>query len=242
LAVLRDQASYREFVADARCCLELIEPADPRWDALASAVSWLELQLWPAAERLLGRGARALVQPRLHGLLSHCDASPYDPAQPSVHASYLWHLLGDPASALVAIEADTNWTQHPASLRWHAELCQQAGQGARLLADCAELCMAFPDEAESLLASNRSLCAHWDRYCEIEPGLPVWSFPAWAALTGRLPFGAPAPGDTRPGARLLAAALPLRASAGADMNLRRVVHSLCPGLLQTYLQSRAGDR
>lgn len=238
LLILQGSPGYASFVADALACISLIERSDPRWAQVESAVIWIEGELWPVAERLLGSGAWALVEPALVALVARCPDQAYDPLHPRAHASYLWSLLGEAARALAAVAAHPGWRDNPDVLLWHAQLSQQAGLAGSLLADCAELCFEFPEQAEELLAHNRSLGAHWDRHCEVEPALPIWSFPAWASLLGRLPFAAPDADDQRAGARLLAIALQLRDSGGADVGLRRAIHALCPPLLQAYLAAR----
>jgi hypothetical protein len=236
-ALLRHAPSYAHFVAAGDGCLELIERNDPRWADPGLAVPWIESELWPAAEHCLQRDAMLLVRPALLALIDCAGQCSFDPDRQHAHPSYLWHLLGEPAQAVAAVELDPCWRDRVSVLCWHAELSEQAGFHDRVHADVVELCLASPDAAESWLSASREWATRWSAWCDLDDALPLCAFPAWCRLTRSSEFPLPATNDQRPGAELLRVADRLARNAH-DLALRKMLHALCPALLATYLATR----
>lgn len=241
LAALRPLPAYARFVTDCAACIELIERRDPRWQDVAQAVTWIESELAAAAERCVPGEAMQLLRPALHALLQAAPPASDTTRPHRAHPAYLWQLLGEPAQALVAIEADARWRSQPASLAWHGEICEQAGLHQRATVDVVELCLSWPAEAELWLASSAAWMARWNAWCELDDALPMHAFPAWTRLlhTGEIPM--PEAGDARPGASLLRRADRL-ARAPSDLALRKALQRQCPALLSAYLAARRMHR
>jgi len=238
LMVLRKAPAYVHFVADCERCVELIERHDPRWVDTAIAVPWIEAELWPAASRCLQREAMALVRPALLALLEGSGERPFNAQCRQAHPSYVWQLLDEPAQAVAALELDPHWRDQADALVWHAQLSEQAQLHERVLADIAELCLSWPDDAESWLSSSGAWASRWSAWCDLDDALPMHAFPAWCRLTRACEFALPPATDQRPGARLLRVAHELAGNA-ADLNLRKALNAQCQALLAAFLASRA---
>ena len=238
LVLLRRLPAYGNFVADCDLCVELIERHDARWADAALAVPWIESELWAAATRCLQRDAMLLLRPALLALLEHASQVPFDADNRHAHPSYLWQLLDQPAQAVAALELDPLWREQPAALVWHAHLSEQAQLPERVHADVVELCLAWPDAAESWLSTSHSFASRWSAWCDLDPELPLHAFPAWCRLTRATEFPLPAT-DQRLGASLLRSAGQL-AACPSDLTLRKALNSLCPGLLAAFLAGRSG--
>jgi hypothetical protein len=237
IAALRPLAAYAQFVADCDACVELIERRDPRWRDVALAVDWVESELSPAAERCVPGNAARLLRPALLALLETMPSVQDAVGPHRAHPAYLWQLLGEPAQAVAAIEADARWRAHPGALVWHAELCEQAGLNSRALADVVDLCLSWPAQAEQWLGSSPAWAGRWNAWCDLDDALPMHAFPAWARLrcTSELPM--PEAGDERPGAALLRLADEL-AHKPSDLALRKALQRKSPALLSAYLATR----
>lgn len=238
LASLRKASAYTHFVADCDQCIELILRQDPRWADAALAVPWIESVLWPAATRCLQRDAMLLLCPALLALVERSAQRPFDAQRPHAHPSYLWQLLGESAQAVAALERDPHWRDQPQALVWHAQLSEQAQFHERVIADVFELCLSWPDAAETWLSSSQSWATRWSAWCELDDALPPHAFPAWCRLIRATDFPLPTASDLRPGAQVLRIAHQL-AGNGVDLALRKALHALCPGLLAAFLATRA---
>lgn len=238
LTMLRSAPAYQPFIADAKLCLELIERRDVRWLDPGIAVPWIETELQPAAKRCLQGDAPLLVRPALQALLEHSEPRPFDPNCRHAHPAYLWQLLDQPAQAKAALELDSNWRDQVESLIWHAELSEQALLHEDVHADLLELCLAWPEAAESWLSTSRAWATRWNAWCELDDALPMHAFPAWCRLTRATEFLPPPAGDQRPGSQLLRVADQLLGNA-TDLTLRKALNALCPALLAAFLAVRS---
>jgi hypothetical protein len=237
LAQLHSLPGYARFVADCEACLELIERHDPRWQDVATAVTWIEAELAPAAERCIPDHAAQLLRPAWLALLRSMPPT-QDAARPRrAHSAYLWQLLGEPANAVAAIETDPRWREYPETLVWHTDLCKQAGLDVRAMANIVELCLAWPTQAKHWLASSPAWTVRWNAWCELDDALPMHAFPAWVRLryTSEIPL--PDAGDTRPGATLLRLADQL-ARDPTNLVLRKTLQQRSPALLRAFLAAR----
>lgn len=237
LVDLRALPAWSQFVADADACLELIERRDARWTDVPSAVQWIESALSPAAERVLPGEAMGLLRPALDALLPGASTV-LDASTPlRGHRAYVWQLLGQPAQAAAAIEADARWQGRPDALAWHADLSEQAGLHALASRDVVELCLGWPEQAEQWLASSAAWVERWSAWCELDDVLPLHAFPAWARLHFTPEMPVPDATDPRPGAALLRIADEL-ACDPEDLDLRKSLQRLNPVLLGLYLKRR----
>lgn len=237
LAALRLKPDFERFVADCEHCIELIACQDPRWADPAQAVPWLEATLLPAAERCLQADAALISRPAWQSLLQNSPQRRFDPGCRHAHPAYLWQALGDPAQAVIALEQDPAWRQQEAALLWHAELCEQAQLAERLHADLLELCLSWPDAAESWLSTSPNWARRWAAWCELDDALPIQAFPAWCRLSRAVEFPLPPDSDPRPGAQWLRSADRL-ARDSHNLALRKALHTQCPALLANWLADR----
>ena len=237
LAALTVAPGYTTFVADCAMVIELIERQDARWADPAAAVPWIEMELWPAAERCLQRDALLLIRPALLALLDRCERR-FDPGCRHAHASYLWQRLGQPTQAVLALEQDPHWREPLEGLLWHADLSEQAQMHERVNADVFDLCLRWPEAAENWLNTSRAWSSRWFAWCELDDALPMHAFPAWCRLTRAVEFAIPDASDQRLGAQLLRTADQL-ARRSSDLALRKALHAQSPALLAAWLAERS---
>ncbi len=237
LATLRGMTGYQRFLADCEMCIELIERRDLRWLDPSLAVTWIQAELWPAAERCLQLDAMRLIRPALLALVENCRPAPLDPSCRQAHASYLWQMMGQPMLAVLAIEKDPHWQRQIEGLLWHAELSEQAQMHERTNADVLELCLAWPDAAESWLCASPGWATRWGAWCELDEELPIGAFPAWCRLMRAVEFPLPGAADERPGAQLLRTA-DLLIRHPDDLQQRKRLQAQSPTLLAAWLGTR----
>jgi hypothetical protein len=236
IAYMRAHSSSLDgFARDLERCIEAIERRDPRWRDTGAAVAWIECELRPAATRALADHADVPVRIALRSLLAQAQVTPYRGETAHAHRSYLHHRLGEHEQAIAALVLDPAWRSNEPALRWHVELCRACNDHAAELADIAELCYEFPDSVEKEISAALSLATHWDEFCDTDPGMPVYAFPAWCRLLHAVPFVRAGDSDTRPGAALLATVAALTSSAGADLAIRKSMHRQAPQLLSAWL-------
>jgi hypothetical protein len=237
LAALRPLPAFAPFVADGDACLELIERRDPRWQDAARAVDWIELELLPAAKRFVPDAAAQLLRPALMALLNGASPAHGAVGRSRAHPAHLWQLLGEPAQAIAALEADPRWRDHPDTLAWHAALCEDAGLNTLALVDVVDLCLSWSTQAEHWLESNPAWAERWTAWCELDDALPMYAFPAWARLRCIQDVPVPDATDERPGAELLRVADQLACNP-ADLALRKALQRQSPALLSAFLEAR----
>jgi len=207
---------------------------DPR-----STLEWLELELWPAAVRVLQLEAWPLVTKRLRSIGAALEAVAYDPEHPAWHASHVWLLLNDWERVRVAIEGEAGWTGCGARLALHARACDHTGRHERAWIDRCELCFAHAHVAEQAMSEDDAIEGYWNEFLDLDPELDVAAFPAWCRLLHGVPI-ALYPSNNGYGARLLRAASML-AAAPAGIPERRTLQQLEPALLTHWLAARARE-
>jgi len=82
-----------------------------------------------------------------------------------------------------AVEQEPRWHTDAVLLLRHAQACDQLHQQAAALASWFELCWRFPAQGDALASiGNHELRRQWTAYLDLDPELPVQSFPAWLLL------------------------------------------------------------
>lgn len=234
-------------LADATTLVEALAAPPPagRAEALRRMAA-LEQQWLPAAGAVLRGGSRDFVTPLWRGIGTALDDGvPYDATRPKEHASFAYshgldwenvrRTVGEVANnrtepALLELLAEAEWrlrNRRKAVTLWFA-LCWRAPENFAVAVDAPR----FPDSA---------MRKSWERLQDQDwPGVTAAWLPAWMVLDepgiGRT-FG-PTGGASTPerGFDLL-----LRLRAGGsdreDMDNRRALQELHPGLFDQYLAS-----
>jgi hypothetical protein len=165
--------------------LELLLDSQHRLDQpvtdSAGELHWLQNQLTPLTETLLGSASRDLLVPHWRRLTYALIDSPFDPARPQLHASYTAIAAMDWHTVRRVVEQESNWKNHPLLLQRHAGACTQLQAPGPALASWFSLCWRFPDTAADAIErqTDPTLANYWLRFLELEPELPIHSFPAW---------------------------------------------------------------
>lgn len=146
----------------------------------ADELERLEQELLPLAESLLGRNARNLLVPLWRRLSSALEGQAYRTAQPELHVSYTASQAMDWQTARQAVEREPDWRADPVLLARHARACEGLRERGAALQSWFELCWRFPEHGKALEAStDTELRRQWRDFQELDPELPVASFPAW---------------------------------------------------------------
>jgi len=132
------------------------------------------------AESLLSRHARNLLVPLWRRLSAALEAQPYRTARPELHLSYTASRAMDWGTARQAVERERDWRADPVLLTRHARACEGLRQRGTALQSWFELCWRFGGHGKALEAStDAELRRQWQDFQELDPELPVRSFPAW---------------------------------------------------------------
>jgi hypothetical protein len=139
--------------------------------------------LIPLAEGLLGNARRNLLIPLWRRLSQALQNQPFDASEPELHLSYSAAQALDWSISRKAIERETEWQNQPILLLRHADACERQHDNATALASWFILCWRFPQRAEAIeLSSNHELSRQWENFQDLDPTLPVCSFPAWLLI------------------------------------------------------------
>jgi len=164
----------------------LVEAAEglelPVIDTVAD-MQLLQETLTPLAESLLGKESRNLLIPLWRRLSSALRNQPYKTAQPELHLSYTASRAMDWDSARQAVEQTPGWPVDPVLLQRHARACDQLHRRCDALLSWFTLCWQFPQHSDALESSrDAELRQQWQDFLELDPELPVQTFPAWLLL------------------------------------------------------------
>lgn len=156
--------------------------ATPVIDATAD-MQLLQQTLIPLAESLLGKESRNLLIPLWRRLSLALHDQPYQTAQPEMHASYTASRAMDWDTARQAVEQAPDWRADPVLLQRHAHACDQLHLRCEALLSWFNLCWRFPQQSDALKSSiDAELRQQWINFLELEPELPMQTFPAWLLL------------------------------------------------------------
>jgi len=167
---------HLEVLADA-----LEEVKQPVGD-VAQALARLQQTLTPIAERLLGTAAsRQYLVPHWRRLSRALQNTPFSEETPELHRSYTATRALDWQAVRDAVEGEQHWAAHPVLLCRHARACEMQRDPAAWWSWFI-LVWHHPDHADALDESNPELRGLWEAFQNIDPELPVASFPSWVLL------------------------------------------------------------
>ena len=215
-------------------------------DDLAGELRYLQQELSPMAEEILGASARHFLAPHWQRLCQLLAGTGFDPRHPERHASYAATQAEDWRQVKVCVEAEPHWRDQPRLLQRHARACSRLHQDLQALSSWFILYWNFPGQAASCFSAegNSEWRQAWQRFLDLEPELPDEDFPAWLLIDrpglakrlqteGLLEAFQP-PEDFRLIAEL--------AQAGTDetgpdvLALRKRLQQTNPGLFDCYMQ------
>jgi hypothetical protein len=159
----------------------------------------LQEVLTPLADALLGKSSRNLLIPLWRRLSAAVQDRPYRSTEPEQHLSYTAYQAMDWDTVRQAVERETQWQSAPLLLLRHAQACDHLHQHTQALHSWFPLCWRFSEQTDAIAScTHHELRQQWAAFLDLEPELPVESFPAWMlitkpGLTQRLPEPASAP-------------------------------------------------
>ena len=237
-------------VNDATVLVESLRSPPP--DSVDSAycrLALMERRWQPAAYAVLHGQARDFLAPMWRDLGVALEAAPFDPKEPRRHAA-LSHLKGlDWANAERCVEATEGHRSQPALLGWLA-LAKWRLRDRKAAIECwFDLCWGHPNHFLELIESkelpDHAVRDAWfhAQDADVEPVIsPVW-FPAWMLLQerGLAKVLLPSKGNSDPERAFnLLLALHAGGSDRQNMDNRRALQALHPGLLNRYLDALEG--
>lgn len=234
-------------VADTTLLVQALQlPAPENFDQAFARLAVLEQRWLPAAHAVLRNAGRDFLAPIWRTLAQALDGAPFDPARPRRHAAWAYLNGLDWANAKRSIQAIDKHRSQPLLLGWLAAAQWRLHDRKAALACWFELCWRHPEHFEELVAANgfpdSAIRRAWfDAQDEdLDPAIaPAW-FPAWLALEDpRLAKTlTPCDGNTEPECTFdLLLALSVGGSDRQNMDNRKALQALHPGLLKRYLDS-----
>jgi hypothetical protein len=200
-------------------------------------------EIQPLAVQLLGARARDLLALLWTDLAGRLADRPFDPRRPRLHAAECWAAAGRWEDARAAVESDPRWRDRPELIGLHARASWQRRDVQAARRDWLVLCWEHPGAAERSLASRElpdaRLAELWSDFQDADVDLDTEDFPAWLlvrepAWASWLPPST-APADQRGEPFRLLHRL---AGHGDDIEARRALGDVHPGLLELYLAAR----
>jgi len=158
--------------------------------AIVRAVQWLDNEIAPAAERVLGPAALAFVGGFFRDLADAARGLAYEPARATAHRAWLCLRCGDWGEAEEAAGAIAGSAQNPDALHWLCVTRYRRHGLAAARSSLFALAWHAPHRLPSVLAElgDELLDGEWRAFehaCEWETleeaELPAW-FPAWYLL------------------------------------------------------------
>ncbi len=181
---LYDTAPDHARLGELECLVEAAEDLNTPVTDAAAELKTLQKSLAPLAETLLGKDSRNLLIPLWRRLSSALQDQQYQASLPELHLSYTAAQAMDWEAARQMVEQEPRWQADPILLLRHAQACEQLHLQPKALLSWFNLCWQFPQQCDALeSSSDHPLRQQWIAFQELEPELPVQSFPAWLLLS-----------------------------------------------------------
>lgn len=180
---LADVAPDHARLGELERLTEALESLDSPVNDARAELQWLQQTLTPLAAKALGPARQNFLVPLWRRLSQALQDQPYSPDAPELHLSYTAAQALDWAGSRRAAEREPGWRNDPVMLLRHALACDQQRDHAAALSSWFTVCWRFPERAHALEASvNDDLRQHWSAFQDLDPELPVQSFPAWLLM------------------------------------------------------------
>ncbi|MCU7813957.1 MAG: hypothetical protein KZQ81_01845 [Candidatus Thiodiazotropha sp. (ex Rostrolucina anterorostrata)] len=150
---------------------------------IALELQYMQQELSPLAEEILGASARHFLAPQWRGLSQALIQVDFDPRKPELHGSYTSLQTEDWRQVKASIEAEPCWQEQPLLLRRHARACGRLHLDLQALSSWFRLCWRFPEQASSIASeAEPEWQRDWQRFLELDLELPDSDFPAWLLI------------------------------------------------------------
>lgn len=233
-------------IADANTLIDALQTAPPRAEAASERLTRLENRWLPAASAVLRSKARDFLAPIWRELGAALEGAPFEASQPRRHAAWAYLNGLDWANVRQSVRNATGYQQQPTLLGWLAEAQWRLRDSKGALASWFAVCWQAPDHFTKLIGEARfpaaALKNAWDAAsdADIEPPVTAPWFPAWVVLEVPGTARVVAPSDLKSDPARAFNALVALAAEGNDrqeMDNRRTLQALHPGLLSRYLDA-----
>ncbi len=232
-------------IADATTLIEALAAPPPRGDDQAQKrLALMERKWLPAACAVLHARARDLLTPLWRDIGLALEGTPFDPNRPRRHASWAYLNGLDWNSVERHVRNTPRYRSYPALVGRLAEAEWRLRNRHAAYALWFHLCWRAPEHFEALIASTRfpnaALREAWlvAQQEDLKPPIsPPW-FPAWLAIAQPDVAGEFEPSEGSSDAERafdLLLALAAGGSDRQDIDNRRALQALHPGLLSRYL-------
>ncbi|MCU7936770.1 MAG: hypothetical protein KZQ99_18175 [Candidatus Thiodiazotropha sp. (ex Dulcina madagascariensis)] len=152
-------------------------------DDIARELQYMQQELGPLAEEILGSAARHFLAPQWRRLSQALTQVEFDPCKPELHGSYSSLQAEDWRQVKSRVEAASRWREQPLLLRRHARACGRLHLDLQALTGWFLLCWRFPEQALSIGSeAEPEWQRSWRRFLELDPELPDSDFPAWLLI------------------------------------------------------------
>ncbi len=234
-------------IADAATLIEALSSPPPSNQAQGrERLDTMERRWLPAAQAVLHARARDFLTPLWRDVAAALEGAPFDPAHPRRHPSWPYAQGLDWRNVRRVLRAARDCATNPVLLGRLAEAEWRLRERNAAVECWFALCRLAPEHFETVIDNPRfpdsSLKRGWERAqdAEVEPAIsPPW-FPAWMVVEERGLAKAMKPrrGESEP-ERAFNVALALVQGGTDRQNIenRRALQTLHPGLLQRYLDS-----
>ena len=183
LARLCDVAPDHVRLGEFERLTEAAERLDAPVDDISTEFQYLQATLIPLADSLLGQASRNLLIPLWQRLSVVLQDRPYRADESELHLSYTAAEAQDWIDARRAVEREPDWQSDPVLLLRHARACERTHDNAAALPSWFTLCWSYPQHAEAVASTiNHELRHQWEKFQDLDPVLPIRSFPAWLLL------------------------------------------------------------
>lgn len=247
LQVLARADVHHWAIADAAKLIEALSLPPPQGDAQGlERLEMMESRWLLAASAVLHAGARDFLTPLWRDIGRALENTPFDAERPRRHAAWAYLQGLDWRNAKRLLLGIPTHREEPFLLGWRAEAEWRLRNRKAALECWFELCWRAPEHFRELIANprfpDRALLAGWQeaKASGIEPPLtPEW-FPAWMVVVERHHCRSLEPQDGDDGPRRafdLMRRVVLGGTDRQDIENRRALQALHPGLLQHYLDS-----
>ena len=184
LARLCDVAPDHVRLGEFERLTEAAERLDAPVDDISTEFQYLQATLTPLADSLLGQASRNLLIPLWQRLSVVLQDRPYRTDESELHLSYTAAEAQDWSDARRAVEREPDWQSDPVLLLRHARACERTHDDAAALPSWFTLCWSYPQHAEAVESTiNHELRHQWETFQDLDPVLPIRSFPAWLLLS-----------------------------------------------------------
>ena len=234
-------------IADAATLIEALSLPPPNDEAQATErLRIMEGRWLQAASAVLHARARDFLIPLWRDIGRGLESAAFQPAHPHRHAAWAYLQGFDWRNAKRVLRGTPAHGEEPLLLGWLAEAEWRLRQRKAALECWFELCWRAPEDFARVIDSTRfpdtSLKAAWARARDafVEPPITAEWFPAWMALEERgigRGLAARRGSDGPRRAFDLARSLVAGGTDRQDIDNRRALQALHPGLLQRYLDT-----